>query len=335
MIAGTWRGLTAHVAARSRDWARKRQGQDTRQVTLHSRRIYILPTRAGLVYGGVVIILLISSMNFSNNMGFALTFLLAGIGLVCMHHCHRNLRGLVVTLTDTDSGFAGTQVVFHLRLSDSLDEPRWQIAAGWHRRDGQPLSIAPGAVQKTALASPAISRGPLRAPRIGISSSFPLGLFRAWSWLHIDATALVWPEPASHAERQSASGENHAQNALMNDKGSDLSGHRNYREGDSPRRIDWKVLARRGELVVREYHDGNTSNTWLDWDSLTGLATEQRLSVLTRLALDAHSEGTSWGLRIPGVVVPPATGDAHLKCCLDHLAMHGMTTSSAGKRHAT
>jgi uncharacterized protein (DUF58 family) len=335
MIAGTWHGLTAHIAARGRAWAHKRQGQDARQVTLHSRRIYILPTRAGIVYGGVTIILLISSMNFSNNMGFALTFLLAGIGLVCMHHCHRNLNGLLINLHDTESGFAGTQVIFHLRLRNPGNEPRWQVAAGWSRRSGQTLSIGPGEAQATALALPAPVRGPLAAPRIAISSSFPLGLFRAWSWLHIDATAIVWPEPATHAERPPASGGDEAQGCVTRQQGDDLSGHRQYREGDPPRRIDWKVLARRGELMVREYRDGNTNSTWLDWDSLPELRTEERLSVLTRLALDAHASAVAWGLRIPGVVVAPATGEAHLQCCLDHLALHGMKKPAVGADHAT
>jgi len=332
MSAATWRSMTAQLAASSRNWVQQRQGQDSRELTLHSRRIYILPTRAGLVFGAVIVILLISSMNFSNNMGFALTFLLTGIGLVCMHHCHRNLNGLRICLSDTESGFAGTQVAFQLRLHNAATEPRWQLAAGWDRAGTENLSIAANDSSTVMLTLPAADRGLIRAPRISISTSFPLGLFRAWCWLHIDAAAVVWPRAASHAERPPAQGELNDTGNTAEERGDDLSGVRNYRDGDSPRRIDWKALARRGDLLVREYHDGTTSNIWLDWDALPELPVETRLAVLTRLALDAHADGNRWGLRMPGICLPPEHSDHHLENCLDQLALYGIAPATTGSR---
>lgn len=330
MIAASWRGVTAGFATRGRDWVKRRQGQDGLRLTLHSKRIYILPTRAGLIFGGVVVILLISSMNFSNNMGFALTFLLAGIGLVSMHHCHRNLNDLRISLTDTESAFVGNQVMFHLRLHNLCADPRWQILVGWDRGNGEHLDLATGQNGSAVLRLPAMRRGPLAPPRIGISTTFPLGLFRAWSWLHIDATAIVWPQPASHADRPTAAQQTDDTGQPTEQSGDELSGLREFRDGDSPRRIDWKSLARRGELLVREYQDGTQSDAWLDWDALEGMDTETRLSTLTRLALDADAAGIPWGLRIPGVTVTPDTGATHLETCLDHLALYGLAKRGAG-----
>ena len=105
--------------------------------------------------------------------------------------------------------------------------------------------------------------------------------------------------------------------------GDDLSGKRAYRRGDSLRRIDWKGLARHGELHVREFEDGGRGETWLDWDAFSGIEHERRLSVLTRLALDAHSDNRCWGLRLPGTHLAPASGLHHLHACLDALALFG------------
>jgi len=323
MIAAPWRGFSARLAARSRDWVKRRQGMDRNHVELHSRRIYILPTRAGLAYGAIVFILLISSMNFSNNMGFALTFLLAGIGLISMHHCHRNLSGLQLRLIETESAFAGEHVGFRLQLANPTHAARWQLQAGWDKDATEHLDLQPDESNTLLLSFAAQRRGLLQAPRIGISSTFPLGLFRAWSWVHLDATAIVWPRPVERADRPAALDSESAAGNTTEHAGDDLSGVRDYRQGDSPRRIDWKAFARYGDLLVREYHDGATAETWLDWDSLPGMDTEVRLAVLTRLVLDARAAGLKWGLRMPERSLPPDTSDAHMDGCLDLLALYG------------
>lgn len=325
MITAAWRGFSARLAARGRDWVQHRQGTDSGQIELHSRRIYILPTRAGLAYGAIVLILLLSSMNFSNNMGFALTFLLTGIGLVSMHHCHRNLTDLRVQLVDTESGFAGEHVYFHLQLRNPTTAQRWQLRIGWDKQVGERVELPADSSTTVVLAQAAAVRGPLTAPRIGVSSTFPLGLFRAWCWVHMNATVLVWPQPVAQADRPPAQDSETANGQTNEHAGDDLSGVREYRQGDSPRRIDWKALARYGDLLVREYLDGATSEAWLDWDAFDGMAPEMRLSTLARLALDAHAAGMQWGLRLPERSIPPDAGEAHLHNCLDQLALHGIS----------
>jgi uncharacterized protein (DUF58 family) len=327
VIALPWRDVSAQLAERSRAWAQRRQGTDSHSVELDSRRIYILPTRAGLLYGLIVIILLISSMNFSNNMGFALTFMLTGIGLVSMHHCHRNLSGLQLRLINTQSCYAGQQASFCLQLRNSASFMRWQLQTGWDKQGSRCIDLGNDTSATATLMLTSLQRGLLPAPRIAISSVFPLGLFRAWSWVHMDATAIVWPQPVSHAEQRSATDHNAATLSTQTYNGDDLSGVRDYQRGDSPRRIDWKALARYNELLVREYQDGSASKTWIDWDAVEDADTEQRLSILTRLVLDAHEQGLKYGLRIPDAVLQPNTGETHLHDCLNRLAMFGLGTT--------
>ena len=324
MIAATWRDWSAQLATRSRAWARQRQGNDKTSAELHTRRVYILPTRAGLVYAAIVLTLLISSMNFSNNMGFALTFLLTGIGLVSMQHCQRNLARLRLSLLDTQACFAGEHAGFDLRLANPTQLPRWQLRIGWDSQPEQSVQLAGDSGESIGLSLLSNARGRIPAPRIRVSSVFPLGLFRAWAWVHLEASAIVWPKPAAYATPAAGAGQDELSAHVHEHRGDDLSGVREYAYGDSPRRIDWKALARSGELRVREYQDGGVTKTWLDWDALEGHDTEARLSILTRLALDAEAAGHNWGLRLPYQTVPPDAGTAHLHTCLGLLALHGL-----------
>ena len=330
MIAATWRDMSAHLAAKSRAWARRRQGNDNSEAELHTRRVYILPTRAGLVYGAIILILLISSMNFSNNMGFALTFLLTGIGLVAMQHCQRNVARLRLSLIDTQPCFAGEHAGFRLRINNPTQLRRWLLKTGWDKRSDHTIQIDSECSKSIGLELATETRGQIQAARIRVSSVFPLGLFRAWAWVHLDASAIVWPKPAAYAPPFAHAGQDESAANVQAHQGDDLSGVRDYLHGDSPRRIDWKALARCGELRVREYQDGGSTKTWLDWDALEGHDTEARLSILTRLALDAEAEGKNWGLRLPYRSMPPDSGKTHLHACLNLLALHGL---EPGQRH--
>ena len=125
--------LSSAIGSRAREWARKRQGTDSKSIHLDSRRIYIFPTRAGFIFGLIVFTMLLGSMNYNNNMGFALTFLLAGIGIISIHHCHRNLADLYVHYLGAHPVFAGDFMVFRFALENRGMKSRWQIKLQWTR----------------------------------------------------------------------------------------------------------------------------------------------------------------------------------------------------------
>ena len=66
--------------------------------TLTESNVYILPTRPGFMLGATLLVLLVASINYQLNLGFLLTFLLAGSGAVSMHITHATLRGLTLRL---------------------------------------------------------------------------------------------------------------------------------------------------------------------------------------------------------------------------------------------
>ena len=114
----------------TRRWIRRRQGPDPAAVNLHRGRIYILPTGLGIAFSVMLFAMLLGSLNYANNLGLALTFLLAALGLVAMHACHRNLAGLVVTGAGTEPPYAGQAAGFRLNLSNPSKVRRIDIETG-------------------------------------------------------------------------------------------------------------------------------------------------------------------------------------------------------------
>ena len=118
-VGTAWIGA---LGARAERWARKRQGPDPASTHLHAPRIYILPTRAGFIFAFIVFTMLLGAMNYNNNMGFALTFLLAGIGVVSIHHCHRNLADLYLHFLGGHPVFAGEPMVLRFVVENRVTE---------------------------------------------------------------------------------------------------------------------------------------------------------------------------------------------------------------------
>ena len=84
-------------APRLRNWFYGYAPLERGTVVLGHRRVYIVPTRLGWMYAATLGILLVGSINYALQLGFALTFLLAGMGIAGMVHTTRNLARLAVS----------------------------------------------------------------------------------------------------------------------------------------------------------------------------------------------------------------------------------------------
>ena len=310
------------LQTRIRRWARRRQGEDNNPVVLHRGRIYILPTGAGIAYSILVFAMLLGSMNYNNNMGFALTFLLVGPGLVAMHHCQRTLLQLSIRYVGAQPVYAGQTARFRFQLNNRADSPRLELSTGYGAYESPALDLEPNARGISEIAVPTEHRGWVRIRRVRLATRYPFGLFRAWAWIHMDLRCLVYPKPADGGRKpppmQSLDGGDLDQ-AGGDD---DFVGLRSYHAGDSPRHIAWKAYARGQDLLVKQFAGRAVSTEWLDWDSLAGLGTEPRLSQLCRWILNAQSGGKRFGLRLPDQTLEPAHGAAHHHRCMRALALY-------------
>src|SRR5436190_1847043 len=103
-------------------------------------------------------------------------------------------------------------------------------------------------------------------------------------------------------------------------EGEDFAGVRAYRPGESQRHIDWKAVARGQPLVTKQWAGDASETLVLDWNEAPGADVEARLGQIARWIVQAEREYTAYGVRLPGVEIPPAHGERHFHGCLRTLA---------------
>ncbi|WP_177217575.1 DUF58 domain-containing protein [Ectothiorhodospira mobilis] len=301
-------------------WITRRQPAGVRQVTLDRRCIYILPTRYGYTFAGVLVVMLLGAINYSNSLAFLLTFLLAALGSNAMWHTHRNLLGLRITRLPAEPVFAGETARLAYSVANPGRVPRRGLTLEAPGHPGRDLAVPAHGDTRVTLTIPARRRGILRPGRLRLHTRYPLGLFRAWSWLHLEGDVLVYPRPLPVEDAAGGGAPDKDEARTSRQPGGEFTGLRGYTPGDSPRRVDWKALARTGNLYVKEFHEPRGGRLWLDWDDLLAGDVETRLSMLCHQVLRAHGADLEFGLRLPGIEVAPARGEVHRRRCLEHLA---------------
>jgi len=307
--------------ARVQAWIRRRQGPDADPVRIDRRRIYILPTALGVGYALMVFGMVLGGLNFGNNLGLGMAFLLASIGLAAMHHCHGNLTGLELRLAAAEPAFAGGEVSFRLLLDNHSVAPRPRIELGSGHEPSAVADLPPSGAAEVELRRPAERRGRVALGRYVVATRHPLGLFRAWAVVHAEHDAIAWPAPAA-AGRTPPGVQTDTGGAQDRARGEhDFAGLRPFQPGDSLRRIAWKAYARGQGLQTKQYAGTDVVSHVFEWDSLPGLETEGRLAQLCRWVLDAHERGEAYGLRLPGTVIEPQVGPGHRERCLNALAL--------------
>ncbi|QWC91420.1 DUF58 domain-containing protein [Cupriavidus metallidurans] len=308
-------------------WLRRKRAPVNGVVTLDRRHLYILPTRGGIGFSVLLATMLLTSLNYAISLGFALTFLLAGIGMGCMWMAYRNLLDLRVSAGPVTPAFVGECAVFALHVDNQDAAARIGIEARTPLSDASTETAAltlDGVSSGTLpVRLSAIRRGRLALPRVTLSSRFPFGLFRVWSYADLGLATIVYPAPEASPpplplHPQSDDADDGAASFAADDGIDQL---RRYRPGDPLHRIAWKHSARTGKWLTRSGHTPQQPSCWIDWNTLPpAMDTEARLSRLCAWVLMA-GEVSEIGLRLPGVEIKPGRGSAHVRACLEALAL--------------
>jgi len=292
---------------------------------LAQRNVYVLPSRAGMLFGLILVAMLVASINYALSMGFMLTFLLGAVAVVAILHTFRNLSALVLRPGRAEPVFAGQPAEFSVLLVNPGRTERFAIrliAPGMTQPEV--VDVPAGAEQLVRIAIPAKRRGRMPVPRLRLWTEYPLGLWRVWAYWHPAIDVLVYPAPETPPvplpQTSTASGE-----GVGSARGEeDVAAVRPYQAGDSPRRIAWRAIARTDsdELLTKQFDGGERGELLLDWGGLPpNLDSEARISRLTRWVLDAEAAGARWALHLPGQQIDVDAGPAHRQRCLEALAL--------------
>ncbi|MES2944428.1 MAG: DUF58 domain-containing protein, partial [Pseudomonadota bacterium] len=311
------------------------------QVELTQRTVYILPTRPGLMLAVTLLTLLVASINYQLNLGYMLTFLLAGSALIGMHVCHSTLRGLAMNLTAPPAQYAGATATIDIKLVNKRRSARHGIGVGvlnppevTKKADKQPhWAWADVPAQGSTTIQVAFTpphRGLHRLPTLTAETRFPLGTFRVWTVWRPAVQILVYPAPEAYppplppGEPRSGG----AAAAARTQNSGEFDGVRGYRRGDPMKLVIWKKAAKTdgqsgsegGGLVVRDTQQAQQHELWLDFMQAGSMDTEHKLSRLCAWVLSADKLGLDYGLRLPALQIKPSSGEAHKRLCLEALA---------------
>ncbi len=312
------------MQAALRSWRRQRQ------------RIFILPTRAGLGYAVLLIVMWLGAINYNNSLAHMLMFLLVSLALIAMIHSVRNLRNIELQAQGLKPVFAGEPVPIQIDIKTD-DRTRYQLQFAGHRessnslnpfkwmRGFEPLQTLDEISERRQFATlqlPPRSRGQHTLARLRVASTFPLGLFYSWQYFSVDAKILVYPRPEGHQSLPFTTGQGD-QSALSAETSGrdDFAGLKNFRPGEPLHGIAWKALARDDVMRSKQFQGQHSPEIWLAWQAVETSDHEQRISQLSRWVVDAHAQGLFFGMQLPTETISPAYGDAHYHQCLRSLAL--------------
>lgn len=290
--------------------------------TLNPRQIYILPTRWGVLFAIMLILLLVGSINYSISLGYYVTFLLASLGHTAMLYTWRNLVHLQITALPAEPVFAGNTAQVKVQIADAKNRARTAIAAQFENNVLAINDIASNASALFLVPLQTQQRGWQTLPRIRLHTEFPLSLFHAWAYVDNTQQIMVYAKPSENSSLPpilndaQASGKTHI---ARGDE--DFDGHKNYQIGDAPSRIDWKASSRGIGMFSKQYSGNGASTIWLDWEATKGLDVEARISQLTKWVIDAHAAQQRFGLRLPNLTLTPNHSQAHYHETLQALAL--------------
>ncbi len=300
----------------------RRSGPFDGKVTLTRDRVYIIPTKAGLIFSLLLVTLLIGSINYEKNLGFILTFLLAGIGNILLLSTWRNIAGLELHGSDATAVFSGEPACFNIQLLNHQLYDRHSIAISQHGEEQDVVDCAANSQQLIRFKTKTARRGRLDAGRVRIYTEFPSGLFVAWTWADLSMTCIVYPAPDNSIELpvfdHSESGETDTTGYGMEN----FSHLRKYHQGDNINRISWKAAAKTDELFTKQFIGAKPVSHWINWNDIPAKDIEQRLSMMTALVINAEQNHQYYGIRLPDKEIAPDTGNEHYHRCLTFLALY-------------
>ena len=301
---------------------------ETGEVFLKQRRVFTLPSKAGWMFILLLLILFLSSTNYSLSLGFALTFVLTAVAVVNAFLGFRNLAYLHLLAGPAQPVFAGEDTRYTLFLINRKSHQRYALWVGFTEKGAisKALDIAPMSQTSVELSYPTNKRGMQAIPRVKIETWFPLGLLRAWSTWLPDSQALIYPRPEENAPPLPISGI--VSNDVQGHAGDeDFAGVRAYQAGDQLKHLAWKQIARidllaGGQLVTKQFTGGSGSDVVLDFSKLPKyMDQEDKLSRMTSWVIEAERLAIPYGFRLGSTEYLASNGPAHQEACLRALAL--------------
>jgi uncharacterized protein (DUF58 family) len=241
--------------------------------------------------------------------------------MVSIFHTYRNLAGLTLLAGTSQPAFAGEDAEFMVILNRLGARTYEALLLGWDAQTLQSADLIEDEELRLRLFVKSNKRGVMNPGRMLIETFYPVGLFRAWSWVDLDMSTIVYPNPIAAGPMSSVPSDSDDGDFLVSEGTEDFYGLRDYQPSDSPRHIAWKSYARSEELLTKQFGAYADKRVWLEWESFSGMDREARLSRLCYWVIQLSNTHDEYGLRLPGIEIEPGRGNEHRDAILKALAL--------------
>ncbi len=296
------------------------------------------PTALWLIFGPVLGCMWVAAVNYSNNLVYAILYLVASLSFISIFHTWRNLAALRVEHIRIQPAFAGEAVGVEIYLRNpsrhtiyGLFFARLGDEAGLVRRPtplrtpgGAGVRIEAGDSCCAEAVFPSERRGMYRFESLLVRTSYPFGLFWASLRVPVDAEYFIYPQAKGSADWPALHPGGEQGSPASLEPGDDFSGVRAYQPGESLRHVDWKAFARGRPLSVKQFTGGSGHELWLDAAEMSRLPLEARLSQLALWIINAEKAEIPYALRLGRTALPLGLGAAHSRRALEALAVAGV-----------
>ena len=315
--------LKKRIDHRYQAWLVKRIPSEN-TITLSQRKLFIFPTRQGFSFAFIILLLLIAAINYQNNLIYALTFFLGSLFHTAILYTFYNLSRLQIRGLRAEANVVGKQLTFEVELTAAQKKSHANILLFFHA-DGQMQheTVVPllNQIQTVKVYCQAHHRGLLKAPRLCIQSTFPMGLIRCWTWLDLSMEVWVYPEPLqSSMFYNSSDADSKDGRALVRQLGDEFNGLKNYHIGESLQQAYWPSVAKGYPLQLKDFQHAAAKDHCLNFNDYFTGDVEQTLSKLCFWAKELDRRGEPFSLKLPNNFVAMNTGKQHLHKVLQSLA---------------
>jgi uncharacterized protein (DUF58 family) len=295
---------------------------------IHKKHLSIRPTRHGLLFLIILGAMMAGSINYNNNAGFILVFLLGGMALISLFYSLKNLTGLSLFFVSASPVFAGRTARFTFQVQANGMERAGVILALPEQTDVLETSLLKNETKTVHLPLKTATRGVFTPGPLTVSSVFPFGFFCLTTRMSLPMNCLVYPSPADGPVRPVKGGGDRDGTAASRFSGpDDFQGLSLYQPGHDVGRIAWKAVSKGQGVFVKDFTAGTGGFMMLDFDAIASTDMEFKLSRLCRMVVSADRNKTFYGLKLPDRLIPPAQGPGHKHQCLRALALYGKKDS--------
>lgn len=289
----------------------------------------LVPTKAGWIYAGFMLVIVFIAYATSNNLLFLLFSAMLSMIVASGVLSEASMNGLRVARRVPDGVFAldafgvsyeverGPSLVGSYGLEIREHGLRFPFDAPF-----LPF-VAPRTTERITGTLRFTKRGRARLSGVTLSSAFPFGIFVKAHDRELPDEVIVYPPLCAVSEDASSllSPQDDASVESQGD-GDDVSFVREHRPGESLRNVHWRKSAALGRFVAKVLTGTSAPRVLVSFTGEPGTNVEPGLSTAVSLLVGLEARGVATGLAVGRLRIPVGSGPEHVRTMLRALALY-------------